>query len=80
VGSNLVIALIMVVPAGLTHYVSGGVSWATLALLLLGSLIGSALGARATLWLPDRVLKLAIVVLVLVAALSTVLKAIWALA
>jgi hypothetical protein len=76
VGSNLVIALIMVVPAGLTHYVAGGVSWATLALLLLGSLIGSALGARATLWLPERAIKLTIVVLVLVAALSTALKAI----
>lgn len=76
VGSNLVIALIMVVPAGLTHYVAGGVSWATLALLLLGSLIGSALGARTTLWLPERAIKLTIVVLVLVAALSTALKAI----
>ena len=75
VGSNLVIALIMVIPAGLAHYLSGGVSWALLALLLLGSLVGSALGARATLWLPDRVLKLAIVVLVVVAALSTMLKA-----
>jgi uncharacterized membrane protein YfcA len=75
VGSNIVIALIMVVPAGLTHYLAGGVDWTLLAVLLVGSAAGTALGSRATLVLPDRAIKLAIVVLVVVGAVSTMVKA-----
>lgn len=76
VGSNIVIALIMVVPAGLAHYAAGGVRWSLLALLLAGSLIGSVLGARATMRMPERALKLLIVVLVVVGALATMGKAV----
>jgi len=75
VGSNIVIALIMVIPAGLTHYLAGGVDWRLLGLLLAGSLGGAVLGAKATMALPDRALKLAIVVLLVAGALSTVVKA-----
>jgi uncharacterized membrane protein YfcA len=75
VGSNIVIALIMVIPAGLTHYVAAGVSWPTLALLLLGSLVGAPLGARVTLRVPDRRLKLIIALLIMAAAAGTLLKA-----
>ncbi len=75
VGSNLVIALIMVVPAGLAHYVAGGVDWRLLAALLLGSLAGALLGARCTLLLPDRALKLTIAALIVVGAVATIVKA-----
>jgi uncharacterized protein len=75
VGSNIVIALIMVIPAGFAHYVAGGVDWRLLGLLLAGSLGGAVLGAKATMVLPDRALKLAIVVLLVAGAVSTVIKA-----
>jgi uncharacterized membrane protein YfcA len=75
VGSNIVISLIMVVPAGLTHYVAGGVSWRLLGLLLLGSVAGAVLGSRTTLLLPERALKLTIVLLIVVGAVATLIKA-----
>lgn len=75
VGSNLVIGLIMVIPAGLTHYFAGGVNWRLLAFLLLGSLVGAQLGSRVTMVMPERGLKLVIVALVMVAAVATIMKA-----
>lgn len=77
VGSNIVIALIMVIPAGLTHYAAGGVSWPVLILLMLGSLIGTVLGSKATMIVPERALKLAIAILLVLGAVSTIVKA-WA--
>lgn len=76
VGSNIVIALIMVIPAALTHALAGGVQWPLLGLLLAGSLVGAVAGARATVRLAERQLKLAIVGLVLLAALTTLLRAV----
>ncbi len=75
VGSNLVIGLIMVIPAGVTHYFAGGVNWRLLAFLLLGSLVGAQLGSRVTMVMPERGLKLVIVALVMVAAVATIMKA-----
>ena len=75
VGSNLVIALIMVVPAGLTHLGLGGTDLSLLVLLMAGSVVGTVIGARTTLRLPPWALKLAIVVLLLAGALATVMKA-----
>jgi hypothetical protein len=75
VGSNLVIALMMVIPAGVTHFGLGGVSVRPLVLLMLGSLIGTVIGARTSLRLPEWALKLVIVVLILAGAVATVLKA-----
>jgi uncharacterized membrane protein YfcA len=75
VGSNIVIALIMVIPAGLTHYAAGGVDWRLLGALLLGSLGGAMLGSKSAMVLPDRALKLAIVSLIVAGALSTMIKA-----
>jgi len=75
VGSNIVIALIMVVPAGAAHYWAGGVDWSLLGLLLAGSVLGALLGARATLLLPDRLLKVAIAALIALGALATAAKA-----
>lgn len=75
VGSNIVIALIMVIPASLTHYLAGGVDWRLLAFLLVGSLAGAVLGSKSAMILPDRALKLAIVALIVVGAVSTIAKA-----
>lgn len=75
VGSNIVIALIMVVPAGLTHYLGGGMDWRLLGWLLAGSLGGAVLGARATLRVPDRLLKATIAALAVLGALATAWKA-----
>jgi uncharacterized membrane protein YfcA len=75
VGSNIVIALIMVVPAGLTHMGLGGTRVSLLALLMAGSLVGTVIGARTTLRLSPWALKLIIVVLILAGAVATVVKA-----
>ncbi|HEV8438261.1 MAG TPA: sulfite exporter TauE/SafE family protein [Methylomirabilota bacterium] len=75
VGSNIVIALIMVIPAGLTHYLIAGVNWRLLLCLLVGSAVGAVLGSRATLIVPDRQLKLAIVALIVAGAVATIAKA-----
>jgi len=75
VGSNIVISLIMVLPASLTHYWAGGLDWRLLGALLVGSLGGVVLGARTTLLVPDRALKLSIVALVVAAAVATLVRA-----
>lgn len=75
VGSNIVIALIMVIPAGLTHYWARGVDWGLLLALLVGSLAGAVLGARSAAVVADRVLKLAIVALLGAGAVATIAKA-----
>ncbi len=75
VGSNIVIALIMVIPAGLTHYTAGGVSWWVLLLLMVGSLVGTVLGSKAAMIVPERELKFAIAALIVIGAVATVLKA-----
>ncbi len=75
VGSNIVIALIMVLPAALTHAAVAPVDWILLALLLVGSIVGAALGARVTMRLSERALKRIIVALIAVAAAATVAKA-----
>ncbi len=75
VGSNIVIALFMVVPAGVTHWVAAPVNWRLLAYLLVGSLGGAILGSRMTLRVSERALKLSIAGLVLLAAGATLAKA-----
>ena len=75
VGSNIVIALIMVIPAGLTHYLAGGVDWRLVAALMLGSLGGVVLGSRAVLLVPERPLKVAIVLLIAAGGVATVARA-----
>ena len=75
VGSNIVIALIMVVPAGLTHALTGTLHWSLLGQLLSGSLVGAVVGARVTLRCPEQWLKITIMLLVLLAAVATALRA-----
>ncbi|HEX2501474.1 MAG TPA: sulfite exporter TauE/SafE family protein [Methylomirabilota bacterium] len=75
IGSNIVIALLMVVPAGLTHYLTAGVPGALLGALLIGSLGGALIGARMTMWFPDRPLKLATAGLIALGAVATIVKA-----
>ena len=76
VGSNIAIALLMVIPASLTHFAAGGgVQWLRLTRLLVGSLGGAVLGSKMTVMLPDRALKRAIVVMILAGAVATVVKA-----
>jgi len=75
VGSNIAIALLMVIPASLTHVAAGGIPWVRLVLLLVGSVGGAVLGAKTTVVLPDRAIKRAIVVMILAGAVATVVKA-----
>ena len=75
VGTNIAIALVMVIPAGLSHLASGGVRVPVLLLLLLGSVFGTVLGSRATMLVSDRALKITMGVLILVSALATVIRA-----
>jgi uncharacterized membrane protein YfcA len=75
VGSNIAIALMMVIPASATHFALSGVDALRLVLLLAGSLLGAVLGARTTMVLPDRVLKAVVVALILAGAVGTVVRA-----
>jgi uncharacterized membrane protein YfcA len=75
VGSNIVIALLMVVPAGATHFLMAGVPGALLAALLVGSLGGAVMGARMAMWVPDGALKATIAILIALGAVATVVKA-----
>lgn len=75
VGSNIAIALIMVIPAGLTHVLVGGVDLRRLVLLMVGSIVGTTLGSYGTTRLRDRQLKIAIAVIILISAVATFLKA-----
>jgi uncharacterized membrane protein YfcA len=75
VGSNIVIALLMVVPAGVTHYLTAGVPGALLAALLVGSLGGAVVGARMTMWVPEQPLKLTTAALIALGAVATIVKA-----
>ena len=75
IGSNIVISLLMVVPAGATHLALGAVRWPVVGVLLGGSLVGALAGARATLLVPERGLKLVIAGLVAAAAVATVARA-----
>lgn len=75
VGSNIVIALIMVVPASLTHFGLGGTRLPLLGLLMAGSVVGTVIGARTTLRLSQWALKITIVVLILAGAVATIVKA-----
>ena len=77
IGSNIVIALIMVVPAGLAHYLVGGMNWRLLGPLLLGSGVGAVLGSKSAMVLPDRALRLWMVVLISAGAVATIAKAWW---
>jgi uncharacterized membrane protein YfcA len=74
VGSNLVIALLMVVPAGITHYLTAGVPGALLAALLVGSLGGAVVGARMAMWVPEQPLKLTMAGLIALGAVATIVK------
>jgi uncharacterized membrane protein YfcA len=78
VGSSIVIALIMVVPAGLTHYLAGGMNWQLLGALLLGSGAGAILGSKSVMLLPDRALRLSIALLIVAGAVASIAKAWWA--
>lgn len=75
VGSNVAIGLMMVVPAGVTHFLAGGVDGQRLLLLVGGSLFGTIIGSRATLIVPERGLRVAVALLVMLSAAATIAKA-----
>jgi uncharacterized protein len=75
VGSSLVIALIMILPAAATHFVAAGVGWATLTPMLAGSAGGAVLGSRTVFLMRERDLKLAIAALVMLGGIATIVKA-----
>ena len=73
VGTNIVIALIMVLPAAVTHLsLGGGVNLLILGVLVIGSVAGAILGSRTTLLIPDRTLRFIVVLVISVSALARV--------
>ena len=74
VGTNIVIALMMVLPAAVIHLSLGGVTLNILGVLLLGAVAGAFLGSRTTLLIPDRMLRFIIVLLVSISAVATFAK------
>ncbi len=74
VGTNIVIALMVILPAAITHLSLGGVTLRILGILLLGSIAGAVLGSRTTVLVPDRILRFVIALLVAVSALATFIK------
>ncbi len=73
VGTNIVIALIMVLPAAVTHLsLGGGVNLHILGVLVIGSVAGAILGSRTTLLIPDRTLRFIVVLVISVSALARV--------
>lgn len=75
VGTDITVAIFMIVPAGATHFLIGGVNSRTLVFLLLGALAGAVLGSKATMKIPDRPLKITIACLILISSIATILKA-----
>jgi len=75
VGTDITIAIFMIIPAGATHFLVGGVNSRTLVFLLLGALAGAVLGSKATMKVPDRILKTTIACLIMVSSIATILKA-----
>ena len=75
VGSNIVIAILMGTPAWLTHLAHAGIDWDVLGLLIVGSAVGAILGAKSTMVMPERQLKLAVGGLIFIGALATLAKA-----
>lgn len=74
VGTNIVIALMVILPAAVTHLSLGGVTLRILGLMLVGSIAGAVLGSRTTVLVPDRLLRFAITLLVAVSALAIFIK------
>jgi len=74
VGTNIIIALVMVLPAAATHLRLGGVNLRVLGFLLLGSFAGAFLGSRTTVLISDRMLRFAIVLFIAVSAVATLGK------
>lgn len=72
VGTDLAHAVILTAIAGLGHLSLGATSFPVLAYLLLGSLPGIYLGTKAGFLLPDRILRFALVIFLLVAGFSLV--------
>lgn len=75
VGTDITIAILMAIPAGATHFLIGGVELRTLFLLLVGAAAGAILGSKATMKVPDRVLKVSIGALIMLSAIVTIIKA-----
>ncbi len=57
VGTDIAHAVPLTLVAGIGHATLGHVDWALLCALLVGSIPGIWLGARATRWLPDRLVR-----------------------
>ena len=62
------------VAAAIVFSLSGRVNWGAAVLLAIGSLVGGSLGARVGRRLPDRVMRSAVVVVGVVAALSLLVR------
>lgn len=72
VGTDIAQAVLLIGSAGIAHLTLGGVDWALVANLLLGSLPGVLLGSRLAYVTPNRTLKLGLATLILLTGLKLI--------
>jgi len=73
--SAFVLAMMMVVPAGITHLVLGSVDWRFVGLLTAGAMVGSVVSPSAGYLVRTRTVNLVLAGLVVIGAVLTVLRA-----
>ncbi|MBI4269723.1 MAG: sulfite exporter TauE/SafE family protein [Candidatus Rokubacteria bacterium] len=74
VGTNLIVALMMMIPAGVTHVALGTIDWRFVGLLMAGSMAGTVLSPAANALASGRTVRLLIAALVVAGAIGTFLR------
>lgn len=74
-GAALAIALMMLIPAGVTHVALSNVDWRFVGLLTAGSMVGTVLSPAAARTVPKGAVPLVMAALVMVGGILTVLRA-----
>jgi uncharacterized membrane protein YfcA len=70
VGTDIAHAVPLTLVAGLGHWLLGSINWALMASLLLGSIPGVVLGSNLSAYLPERVLRPILAVILLLAGVK----------
>jgi len=74
VGTNILVAAILVIAGGVTHFVEGNADILTTGLLLVGAIPGVILGCRAVMRAPATFLKILVTLAILASGVTLVAK------